>query len=83
MPVKPAAKKPAAVPAKKPAVVPAKQESEEEDEEDDEEDDEEEDGMRCSIIKHRELREWGNLVGSGSDAVCAQLVLAGCCCPCC
>ncbi|NXH79764.1 NUCL protein, partial [Edolisoma coerulescens] len=45
MPVKPAAKKPAAVPAKKPAVVPAKQESEEEDEdeEDDEEDDEEED----------------------------------------
>ncbi|NXE83807.1 NUCL protein, partial [Cochlearius cochlearius] len=42
MPVKPAAKKPAAVPAKKPAVVPAKQESEEE-EEDDEEDDEEED----------------------------------------
>ncbi|NWW08671.1 NUCL protein, partial [Oreocharis arfaki] len=45
MPVKPAAKKPAAVPAKKPAAVPAKQESEEEDEdeEDDEEDDEEED----------------------------------------
>ncbi|KAM9614765.1 nucleolin [Morphnus guianensis] len=42
MPVKPAAKKPAAVPAKKPAVVPAKQESEEE-EDDDEEDDEEED----------------------------------------
>ncbi|NWS60189.1 NUCL protein, partial [Chunga burmeisteri] len=41
MPVKPAAKKPAAVPAKKPAVVPAKQESEEE--EDDEDDDEEED----------------------------------------
>ncbi|NXH34728.1 NUCL protein, partial [Myiagra hebetior] len=43
MPVKPAAKKPAAVPAKKPAVVPAKQESEEEDEdeEDDDEDDEE------------------------------------------
>uniref|UniRef100_A0A8C0EGM8 Nucleolin n=1 Tax=Bubo bubo TaxID=30461 RepID=A0A8C0EGM8_BUBBB len=43
MPVKPAAKKPAAVPAKKPAVVPAKQESEEEeeDEEDDEEDDDE------------------------------------------
>ncbi|NXL50517.1 NUCL protein, partial [Podilymbus podiceps] len=41
MPVKPAAKKPAAVPAKKPAVVPAKQESEEEDEE--EEDDDEED----------------------------------------
>ncbi|KAM3669425.1 nucleolin [Ammospiza maritima maritima] len=49
MPVKPAAKKPAAVPAKKPAPVPAKQqESEEEDEdeeddEDDEEDDESED----------------------------------------
>ncbi|XP_059711568.1 nucleolin [Haemorhous mexicanus] len=44
MPVKPAAKKPAAVPAKKPAAVPAKQESEEEDEdEEDEEDDEEED----------------------------------------
>ncbi|NXA67022.1 NUCL protein, partial [Mohoua ochrocephala] len=45
MPVKPAAKKPAAVPAKKPVVVPAKQESEEEDEDedDDEEDDEEED----------------------------------------
>ncbi|KAM6305158.1 nucleolin [Aegotheles albertisi] len=45
MPVKPAAKKPAAVPAKKPVVVPAKQESEEEDEEDDddEEDDESED----------------------------------------
>ncbi|XP_074733385.1 nucleolin [Strix uralensis] len=41
MPVKPAAKKPAAVPAKKPAVVPAKQESEEE--EDEEEDDEEDD----------------------------------------
>ncbi|NWZ14039.1 NUCL protein, partial [Agelaius phoeniceus] len=41
MPVKPAAKKPAAVPAKKPAAVPAKQESEEEDEEDDEDDDEE------------------------------------------
>ncbi|NXL25237.1 NUCL protein, partial [Setophaga kirtlandii] len=44
MPVKPAAKKPAAVPAKKPAAVPAKQESDEEDEdEDDDEDDEEED----------------------------------------
>ncbi|NXK20870.1 NUCL protein, partial [Arenaria interpres] len=43
IPVKPAAKKPAAVPAKKPAVVPAKQESEEEDEEDDDEDDEEDD----------------------------------------
>ncbi|NXL01116.1 NUCL protein, partial [Mesembrinibis cayennensis] len=43
MPVKPAAKKPAAVPAKKPAVVPAKQESEEEEEEEDEEDDDEED----------------------------------------
>ncbi|XP_009466710.1 PREDICTED: nucleolin [Nipponia nippon] len=44
MPVKPAAKKPAAVPAKKPVVVPAKQESEEEEEEeDDEEDDDEED----------------------------------------
>ncbi|NXS73786.1 NUCL protein, partial [Pandion haliaetus] len=43
MPVKPAAKKPAAVPAKKPAVVPAKQESEEEeDEEDDEEEDDDE-----------------------------------------
>ncbi|XP_054690784.1 nucleolin [Grus americana] len=43
MPVKPTAKKPAAVPAKKPAVVPAKQESEEEeeDEDDDEEDDDE------------------------------------------
>ncbi|NXI43591.1 NUCL protein, partial [Galbula dea] len=41
MPVKPAAKKPAAVPAKKPAVVPAKQESE--DEEDDDDDEEEED----------------------------------------
>ncbi|NWX09874.1 NUCL protein, partial [Caloenas nicobarica] len=40
VPVKPAAKKPAAVPAKKPVAVPAKQESEEED--DDEEDDEEE-----------------------------------------
>lgn len=46
MPVKPAAKKPAAVPAKKPAVVIAKQESEEEDDEedeDDEDDDESED----------------------------------------
>ncbi|XP_066049527.1 nucleolin [Chamaea fasciata] len=45
MPVKPAAKKPAAVPAKKPAPVPAKQESEEEDEdeEDDDEDEEEDD----------------------------------------
>ncbi|XP_063195420.1 nucleolin [Chroicocephalus ridibundus] len=43
IPVKPAAKKPAAVPAKKPAVVPAKQESEEEDDEDDDEDDEEDD----------------------------------------
>ncbi|KAM6065210.1 nucleolin [Theristicus caerulescens] len=43
MPVKPAAKKPAAVLAKKPAVVPAKQESEEEEEEDDDEDDDEED----------------------------------------
>ncbi|NXK11483.1 NUCL protein, partial [Herpetotheres cachinnans] len=46
MPVKPAAKKPAAVPAKKPAVVPVKQESEEEEDdedEDDEEDDESED----------------------------------------
>ncbi|NXU18775.1 NUCL protein, partial [Pardalotus punctatus] len=43
MPVKPAAKKPAAVPAKKPAVVPAKQESEEEDEDEDDEDDDEED----------------------------------------
>ncbi|KAM6389234.1 nucleolin [Pluvialis apricaria] len=44
IPVKPAAKKPAAVQAKKPAVVPAKQESEdEEDEEEEEEDDEEDD----------------------------------------
>ncbi|NXP08172.1 NUCL protein, partial [Thinocorus orbignyianus] len=43
MPVKPAAKKPAAVPAKKPAVVPAKQESEEEDDEDDDDEDDEED----------------------------------------
>ncbi|XP_063264305.1 nucleolin [Prinia subflava] len=44
IPVKPAAKKPAAVPAKKPAAVPAKQESEdEEDDEEDDEDDEEED----------------------------------------
>ncbi|KAM9378572.1 nucleolin [Phaethornis superciliosus] len=43
MPVKPAAKKPAAVPAKKPAVVIAKQESEEEDDEEDEEDDEDDD----------------------------------------
>ncbi|NXB86146.1 NUCL protein, partial [Vidua chalybeata] len=43
MPVKPAAKKPAAVPAKKPAVVPAKQESEEDEDEEDDEDDEEED----------------------------------------
>ncbi|KAK0683631.1 NUCL protein, partial [Pygoscelis papua] len=45
MPVKPAAKKPAAVPAKKPAVVPAKQESEDEedDDDDDEDDDESED----------------------------------------
>uniref|UniRef100_A0A8C3PTV1 Nucleolin n=1 Tax=Calidris pygmaea TaxID=425635 RepID=A0A8C3PTV1_9CHAR len=42
IPVKPAAKKPAAVPAKKPAVVPAKQESEDE-EEDDDDDDEEDD----------------------------------------
>ncbi|XP_061862116.1 nucleolin [Colius striatus] len=42
MPVKPVAKKPAAVPAKKPAVVPAKQESEEEDDDDDEDDDDEE-----------------------------------------
>ncbi|XP_057223157.1 nucleolin [Malurus melanocephalus] len=41
-PVKPAAKKPAAVPAKKPAVVPAKQESEEEDEDEDDDDDDEE-----------------------------------------
>ncbi|KAM6122398.1 nucleolin [Pterocles gutturalis] len=43
MPVKPAAKKPAAVPAKKPAVVPAKQESEEEEDEDEDEDEDEED----------------------------------------
>uniref|UniRef100_A0A8C8AYQ1 Nucleolin n=1 Tax=Otus sunia TaxID=257818 RepID=A0A8C8AYQ1_9STRI len=42
MPVKPAAKKPAAVPAKKPAVVPAKQESEEEEEDEDDEDDDDE-----------------------------------------
>ncbi|XP_030311717.1 nucleolin isoform X2 [Calypte anna] len=42
MPVKPAAKKPAAVPAKKPAVVIAKQESEEEDDEEDEEDEDDE-----------------------------------------
>ncbi|NXT30231.1 NUCL protein, partial [Syrrhaptes paradoxus] len=40
VPVKPAAKKPAAVPAKKPAVVPAKQESEDEEDEDEDEDDE-------------------------------------------
>lgn len=45
MPVKPAAKKPAAVPAKKPAVVPAKQESEEEEDDDEEDDEEEDDGM--------------------------------------
>nr|XP_009479757.1 PREDICTED: nucleolin [Pelecanus crispus] len=43
MPVKPAAKKPAAVPAKKPAVVPAKQESEEEEDDEEEDDDDEED----------------------------------------
>ncbi|NXR71311.1 NUCL protein, partial [Pycnonotus jocosus] len=43
MPVKPAAKKPAAVPAKKPAAVPAKQESEEEEDEDDDDEDDEED----------------------------------------
>lgn len=43
MPVKPAAKKPAAVPAKKPVAVPAKQESEEEDEDDEDEEDDEED----------------------------------------
>ncbi|KAF1665817.1 nucleolin, partial [Aptenodytes patagonicus] len=43
MPVKPAAKKPAAVPAKKPAVVPAKQESEDEEEDDDDDDDDDED----------------------------------------
>ncbi|XP_010143869.1 PREDICTED: nucleolin [Buceros rhinoceros silvestris] len=41
MPLKPAAKKPAAAPAKKPAVVPAKQESEEEEEDEDEEEDDE------------------------------------------
>ncbi|KAM6260675.1 nucleolin [Spheniscus humboldti] len=41
MPVKPAAKKPAAVPAKKPAVVPAKQESEDEEEDDDDDEDDE------------------------------------------
>ncbi|NWR86964.1 NUCL protein, partial [Furnarius figulus] len=43
MPVKPAAKKPAAVPAKKPAVVLAKQESEEEEDEEDEEEDDDDD----------------------------------------
>ncbi|XP_069720648.1 nucleolin isoform X1 [Phaenicophaeus curvirostris] len=43
VPVKPAAKKPAAVPAKKPAVVPAKQESEDEEEDDDEEDEDDDD----------------------------------------
>lgn len=43
MPVKPAAKKPAAVPAKKPVALPAKQESEEEDEDDEDEEDDEED----------------------------------------
>ncbi|OWK58018.1 Nucleolin [Lonchura striata] len=43
MPVKPAAKKPAAVPAKKPAAVPAKQDSEEDEDEDDDEEDDEED----------------------------------------
>ncbi|NXU49245.1 NUCL protein, partial [Turnix velox] len=42
IPMKPAAKKPAAVPAKKPAVVPAKQESEEEDEDDEEDEEDEE-----------------------------------------
>lgn len=44
MPVKPTAKKPAAVPAKKPAVVPAKQESEDDEEEEDD-DEEDDDGM--------------------------------------
>ncbi|NXC18145.1 NUCL protein, partial [Corythaeola cristata] len=43
VPVKPAAKKPAAAPAKKPAVVPAKQESEEEEEEEEEDDEEDDD----------------------------------------
>ncbi|NXY50651.1 NUCL protein, partial [Ceuthmochares aereus] len=43
VPVKPAAKKPAAVPAKKPAVVPAKQESEDEEEDDDDDEDEDDD----------------------------------------
>ncbi|NXP76902.1 NUCL protein, partial [Ramphastos sulfuratus] len=42
MPLKPVAKKPAAVPAKKPAVVIAKQESEEEEEDDEEEDEDDE-----------------------------------------
>ncbi|NXS61948.1 NUCL protein, partial [Brachypteracias leptosomus] len=42
MPVKPAAKKPAAVPAKKPVVVPAKQESDEEEDDDDDDDEEDE-----------------------------------------
>lgn len=85
MPVKPAAKKPAAVPAKKPAAVPAKQESEEdEDEDDDEEDDEEEDGIRCLLLNtFWDLGEGGYLKDNGIDAVCAQLVLADCCCPCC
>ncbi|XP_054241855.1 nucleolin [Indicator indicator] len=43
MPLKPVAKKPAAVPAKKPAVVLAKQESEEEEEDDDDDEEEEDD----------------------------------------
>ncbi|XP_053930731.1 nucleolin [Cuculus canorus] len=43
VPVKPAAKKPAAVPAKKPAVVPAKQESEDEEEDDEDEDEDDDD----------------------------------------
>ncbi|XP_077641825.1 nucleolin isoform X2 [Lonchura striata] len=51
MPVKPAAKKPAAVPAKKPAAVPAKQDSEEdEDEEDDEEDESEDEAMDTAPV---------------------------------
>ncbi|NWR77212.1 NUCL protein, partial [Centropus unirufus] len=43
VPVKPAAKKPAAAPAKKPAAVPAKQESEDEDEDDEEDEDDDDD----------------------------------------
>ncbi|NXX99214.1 NUCL protein, partial [Centropus bengalensis] len=43
VPVKPAAKKPAAAPAKKPAAVPAKQESEDEEEDDEEDEDDDDD----------------------------------------